>query len=169
MRVPSLPAPARPTLAALLVAAAPVLLSAAPPDRAPFDGMEMAQLTIHERVIIRIPRMSAPAPTALATLRAETPPPPDGWIERGRAPRCVAAADLAGARVGRDGAVDLVSEDGGRVRAKLDADCPTLDFYSGLYLKPAADGRICARRDAIRSRSGARCTITGFVNLVARR
>jgi len=58
---------------------------------------------------------------------------------------------------------------GDRVRATFDRDCPGLDFYSGFYLKPSADGQICADRDMIRTRSGDSCEISGFRRLVAKR
>jgi len=122
-----------------------------------------AQLTIHERLIIRIPRM--PRGTAPAAARAFSPVT---WEER-RAPRCVTMTAITGATLDREGEVDLVVEGTKRVRAKLNADCPTLDFYSGLYLKPTGDGKMCARRDSIRSRSGARCAITAFRTLVPKR
>jgi hypothetical protein len=40
-----------------------------------------------------------------------------------------------------------------------------LDFYGQLYLLPN-DGRICARRDSIRSRVGGSCRIEKFRTLV---
>lgn len=139
----------------LLLAAAPLIVSAAPePPRT-----QWAQVTIRERVIIRIPRMS-PIPRGPAAAAVT-------WEER-KASRCVPLAALNGAVLGGEGAVDLMTGDGRRFRAVLDDDCPTLDFYSGFYLKPTGDGQVCARRDAIRSRSGARCLITGFRQLVAR-
>lgn len=144
----------------LLVAAAPTIASA---DRMPADpGTQWAQLTVRERIIIRIPRVPTPPPS---------PPraaPPIEWEER-RAPRCVPVAALTGAALGRDGMLDLMTADGRRLRARLEDDCPALDFYSGFYVKPRSDGNICARRDAIRSRSGARCQIAAFRTLVAPR
>ena len=65
--------------------------------------------------------------------------------------------------------IDLMLEGGDRLRAKLDNDCPPLDFYSGFYLKPTPDGMVCADRDAIRSRSGAACAIESFKQLVPKR
>jgi hypothetical protein len=144
-----------------LALAAPFVLSAAP-DGAAIDGTRWAQVTIHERLIIRIPRV---APATAAMSRAATPPV---WDER-KGPRCLNVVALTGASIDREGEVDLVVGGVKRVRAKLDDDCPTLDFYSGLYFKPDDDGKICARRDVIRSRSGARCAITGFRTLVVRR
>ena len=52
-----------------------------------------------------------------------------------------------------------------RIRAKLEDDCPALDFYTGFYLQPE-DERLCARRDAIHSRIGRSCTIERFKLLI---
>lgn len=151
----------------LLALSAPFAVSAADPEstRDPLDGTQWAQLTIHERLIIRIPRVSRSQPASATATRAAAPVI---WEER-KAPRCIAMTKLTGASIDREGEVDLIVEGTKRLRAKLNDECPTLDFYNGFYLKPTGDGKICARRDAIRSRSGGRCAITGFRTLVARR
>ncbi|MEH3036480.1 MAG: hypothetical protein PGN23_08345 [Sphingomonas adhaesiva] len=147
----------------LLALAAPLAVSGGAPERAPPPpAVRWTQMTIHERLIIRIPRMPR---GAVAPARGFTPVI---WQER-KAPRCVTMTDITGAMLDREGEVDLVVEGVKRVRAKLNADCPTLDFYSGLYLKPTGDGKMCARRDSIRTRSGARCAITAFRTLVPKR
>lgn len=120
------------------------------------DGVEMAQLTIRERVIIRVPRMGA--------ARAAIPAPIRYKEKKG--PKCVAAADLGGALIQEPGAVDLVMAGGKRLRARLDKDCGPLDYYGGFYLRPAADGQVCGGRDVIRMRSGASCGIAAFKTLV---
>ncbi|MEH3122978.1 MAG: hypothetical protein PGN16_13545 [Sphingomonas phyllosphaerae] len=145
----------------LLASAAPFVLSASPPQ---LDGVEYAQLTIHERLIIRVPRVS-PAPMRA---RGAPPVPQVRWDEK-KGPECVAMNTLTGAAVEREGEVDLVVGGARRIRAKLDDDCPTLDFYRGFYLKPTADGQLCARRDGIRSRSGAYCAVTRFRALTPRK
>ncbi|MFK3891171.1 hypothetical protein [Sphingomonas sp. NPDC079357] len=145
----------------LLIPAVPFVLSASPPQ---LDGVEYAQLTIHERLIIRVPRVS-PAPMRG---RGVPPPPQVRWDEK-KGPACVAMNTLTGAAVEREGEVDLVVGGARRIRAKLDDDCPTLDFYRGFYLKPTADGQLCARRDGIRSRSGAYCAVTRFRALTPRK
>lgn len=151
--------PALPIL--LLALVAPVVAATGDPVP-PQDGngVEMAQLTIHEHVVIRVPRMSV-ARTAVRTQAT-----PMRYKER-KGPKCVAAADLGGALILEPGAVDLVMDGGKRLRAQLDKDCGPLDYYGGFYLRPAADGMVCANRDAIRMRSGASCGIARFRTLVA--
>ncbi|WBH17369.1 hypothetical protein [Sphingomonas radiodurans] len=139
-----------------LALAAPFVVSA----RTPEDGVRYAQMTYRERVVIRIPRLPL-APRRQA-------PAITNWDEH-KAPKCVAAASLASAAITASGDVDLIVTDGRRLRAKLDDDCPTLNFYTGFYLKRSADGMVCAGRDALRSRSGARCEIDRFRTLTARK
>ncbi|MBY8820770.1 hypothetical protein K7G82_00605 [Sphingomonas colocasiae] len=112
-----------------------------------------AQVTIRERVIIRVPtRQSAPAK-------------PIKWKEK-KAPRCISLNALAGAAITGEDSVDLILRGGTRLRARLDRDCPALDFYSGFYIKPTRDRRICADRDTIHARSGGQCEINSFKTLV---
>ncbi|WP_267395353.1 MULTISPECIES: hypothetical protein [unclassified Sphingomonas] len=138
-----------PALPVLLLALA-VPVAAAPEGT--LDQEQLAQLTIHERIVIRVPRMlgrRAPAPAATA------------WKEK-KGPKCIAIADLGGAMVSQPGSVDLVLTGNRRLRAKFDGDCGPIDFYSGFYLRPAADGQVCAKRDVIRMRSGTSCQIDAF-------
>lgn len=131
--------------------------------RAPAPGMRT--LRIERRVIVRVPRMSA-APGLVGT--ATAPLPPITWVEK-RAEQCVPVGALAAAAITRPDSVDLVLSGGRRMRARLGDDCPALGFYSGFYLRPPADGQICARRDVIRSRSGGECRIEGFRTLLPAR
>ncbi|MCP3735764.1 hypothetical protein M9979_12855 [Sphingomonas sp. RP10(2022)] len=144
--------------ASLLALAAPAFASLGD-GPGQLDGVQVAQVTVHERIIIRVPRMG-PA-------RAAPIPAPIRWKEK-KGPKCIAAADLGGALIAEPGAVDLVLAGGKRLRARLDDDCGPMDFYNGFYLRPAADGQVCADRDVIRMRSGASCGIATFRTLVAK-
>jgi len=136
---------------------------AAPAAAVPEDPelVQLAQLTIHQRVIIRVPRM------AVAPVGRRPIPAPVRYKESD-GPKCVAANSLAGAAITGE-QVDLVLVGGTRLRARLDGDCGPMDFYSGFYLRPAGDGRVCAGRDAIRVRSGAGCRIKRFRTLTPTR
>lgn len=134
----------------LLALALPALAAG---DRAPVrPRVTITQLTIHERVVIRVPRMAAPVPIA---------PKPIKWKEK-KGPKCVAAATMAGALISAPDQVDLVLVGGRRLRVKLDGQCRQLDYYGGFYFRPSGDGLICADRDALRVRSGASCQIDQF-------
>ncbi len=142
----------------LLALAAP----AAAMVQSDLDGVEFAQMSIHERIIIRVPRMAH-------QVSAKTNDAPALEFKEHKGPKCVAVGDIAGAALGKPGVVDLMMDNGTRLRAKLDGDCKPLDYYTGFYIRPAADGLICQDRDAIRMRSGATCEIEGFKSLRIKR
>lgn len=147
---------------ALLLFILPASVGAQAREAWPPPGTELAQLTVHERIMIRI-RPSRP--TMIRRNRRVIPGPV--WSE-GMPQRCVPMQALAGAAVSQGGDVDLELIDGRRLRAKLAEDCPSLDFYSGFYLKPTRDGRLCGGRDVLRARSGAVCPIARFRRLQPR-
>jgi hypothetical protein len=86
------------------------------------------------------------------------------WHEK-KGPKCLPTAMIRRALLSGSEDVDFVLADRARVRAKLDEDCPALDFYAGFYLQPQ-DDQLCAGRDAIHSRMGGSCTIEHFKLLV---
>lgn len=113
----------------------------------------MAQLTIRQRIVIRVPAAPvAPVPRPMPRLR---------WKEKD-GPKCIPMEGLAAFAIVRRDAVDLMLRGGRRLRAYLDDECPALDFYSGFYIVPNADARICRNRDVIRSRIGGQCGIEKF-------
>lgn len=151
-----------------LLAAAPGVSRDAPTPETAQDGdplppgTQWAQLSIRERIVIRIPEMRVPPPPPAAA--------PPAWIEGGgKGEKCMPADDIEGALIRGPDRVDLVMADGRRARALLDRDCPALDYYLGFYIRPTRDGLVCAGRDAIRSRSGASCPIRAFRRLEPRR
>lgn len=83
-----------------------------------------------------------------------------------KADDCVKMDQLSGFTVNRFDSVDLMLKDGKLLRARLGADCPALGFYSGFYVKPNKDKKICAKRDSFRSRSGRSCAVEAFRALV---
>lgn len=89
------------------------------------------------------------------------------WRES-RGARCVSPDQIAAATVNGPRTVDLLLRDRTRLRARLQNDCPALDYYSGFYLKPNADGKVCADRDAVHARSGGACEIDAFRKLTPR-
>ena len=139
----------------LLCTGAPLLLFAAIGSAAPAEGnprpAELAQLTIEQSLIVRVPR--------------HTPPKPLKWKSK-KGPKCVAMSAIAGAAVVADDAIDLALRGGQRLRAHFSSRCPALDYYSGFYILPTNDGRICAGRDMIGTRAGGQCEIQRFRKLV---
>ncbi|MBW0145473.1 hypothetical protein [Sphingomicrobium clamense] len=77
------------------------------------------------------------------------------------APRCLATRAIAGARLSGERSIDFLISRDRRLRAHMDSDCKSLDFYGGFYLQPT-DERLCAGRDVIRTRMGGNCRIERF-------
>lgn len=122
------------------------------------EGVQLAQMHIQQWVVVRIARAAAATPA---------PPPsvePPRWREKD-ADRCVKTEQLSAAQVSGANSVDLLLEDGKRLRVKLQKDCPAIEFYAGFYIKPQKDGKVCAKRDVLRLRSGGQCRITEFRTL----
>jgi hypothetical protein len=130
----------------------PVLLGLVAAQPAAMQGV--TRIVVQDEVIIRIPVEPRPFGPAIE------------WVER-KAPKCIPVAAIRGALLSGPGQVDFVSGNGTRIRAKLDEDCPALDFYGGFYLQPEGN-RLCTGRDAIHSRMGGSCTIERFTQLVPR-
>ena len=139
-----------PALLSLLVAAsAPVRTDAA----AAGTELAFADVTIRQRLIIRVP------------LPHQAPDPPARWREM-RGASCIDLSKVACAAISAPDSVDMILRGGLHIRAELESECPALDFYSGFYLVPTADGRICADRDSVHARSGGECQIERFRRLV---
>jgi hypothetical protein len=116
---------------------------------APAEGVKV--MTVEERITIRVPV----APRPRMRIR---------WEEE-KGPKCLPAGAIAGAFLSGPDSIDFLLRGRRLVRARLDSDCDGLDFYGKLYVQPE-DDRICARRDAIRSRAGTSCRIEKFRSLV---
>lgn len=113
--------------------------------------IQYAQLTIEQSLIVRVPRRATAKPLK--------------WKSK-KGPKCVPMSAIAGAAVVADDAIDLALKGGQRLRAEFSSRCPALDYYSGFYILPTEDGKICADRDMIRTRSGGQCEIRRFRKLI---
>lgn len=118
--------------------------------RSPGDNQQVRSVVIEDQLVIRVP--------------VRPPPPQLEWTER-KGPKCLAPATIRGAFLSGNDHVDFLLAGHRLLRAELAEDCPALDFYEGFYLT-SSDDRICAKRDAIRSRMGATCRIERFRELV---
>jgi hypothetical protein len=85
---------------------------------------------------------------------------PVRWVEK-KGPKCIEADDVAAAALHDESSIDFLLRDRRRIRARMGAECPTLDFYRGFYLTKEK-GLSCARRDEIRNRMGQSCQIDRF-------
>ncbi len=134
-------------------------LAAVPGEPSPANPIQFAQVTIREQILIRVPARARGLPNRPASSPIE-------WKES-RGPKCVPMRMIAGATFLGQNSFDLVLRDRSRVRARLEKRCPALDYYYGFYIRPNADGQICADRDIIRSRVGGQCEIEKFRLLTA--
>jgi len=125
------------------------------------EPSEWAQLTIEQRVIMRVPMMKkGKAPPRVA------PDGRDEWHEK-KGPRCIALKSIKGASIIVAQGVDLILSDNHRYRARLERGCSAADFYSGFYVEPNDDGSLCSGRDELQARGGLSCGIESFKRLVA--
>lgn len=139
-----------------------ILLLLAAPAAAPQPGIgDMGGVQQHAS--IHVPRVTVTTTTII--LRESRAP---ALVEK-KADDCVKMERLRGFSVNRSDSVDLVLSDGSLLRARLGSDCPSLGFYSGFYVKPTRDKKMCANRDALRSRSGRSCMVQKFTALVPQR
>jgi hypothetical protein len=144
------------TLVSALIALGPVAPPAEPPRMREDAGIQLAQLTFRSHVVVHVQTTQLEV-VPLSALR-----------ER-KGPKCIAASDILAAAVLAKNSVDLVLRGGYRMRARFAANCPGLDYYSGFYVVPSADGKMCAGRDVIRDRAGGECEIDKFRQLIAKR
>jgi len=114
------------------------------------DLPRVRSVIIEDQLIIRVP------------VRPE-PPPDIEWVEH-KGPKCIASDDIRGAFLSDNDHVDFILEGRKLLRARLEENCPALDFYEGFYLS-SNDEKVCARRDVVRSRMGGSCAIDRFMEL----
>lgn len=115
------------------------------------DDQVVRRVIVQDEVIFRIPIRPRLSPSI-------------EWIEH-KGPKCIPANMLAGAVLSGPSSIDFVLRNRQRVRAKMDNDCPALDFYKNFYLQ-LDDEYVCAKRETIRSRVGGSCRIEKFRYLV---
>lgn len=141
-------------------AAAPLLLFLAAPGvpTEPPEWERARELFQQQHITVHVPRVTM---TATIVVRSAAP----SYKEK-RADDCVKINKIAGYAVNRANSIDLLLNDGKLLRVNLGDDCPALGFYSGFYVKPTKDEKICAGRDSFRSRSGRSCSIDKFRSLV---
>ncbi|HWU94778.1 MAG TPA: hypothetical protein VN029_04225 [Sphingomonas sp.] len=144
----------------LLLVAAPAAAPIGAPDwnsvRLTFQQQQQEQ---QQRVTIQVPRVTITSSATIVVRRAPR------IVER-KTKDCVKVQDIAGfAGVNTQESVDLVLRDGSLLRAKLGRNCPALGFYNGFYVKTNKDKKICAGRDAIRTRAGRSCDVEAFRTL----
>lgn len=137
--------------------------------RLPADPIEQpaaAQVSIQQRVTIRINPRPAPMPLEAAMF--------DNGFSGGREPRiterkfgkCLPMASILGIQPVTSNRLLFILRDERLITAQLSKGCQSREFYSGMILKRNGDGQVCVDRDELFSRSGASCQVTGFRQLI---
>ncbi|MEM6828387.1 MAG: hypothetical protein AAF553_10625, partial [Pseudomonadota bacterium] len=79
--------------------------------------------------------------------------------------RCVEIQQIAGVETGSGNRLLLFMRDADILSINLEKACRARDFYSGFYVEPNEDGKLCVSRDILKSRNGARCNIKRMMEL----
>lgn len=131
-----------------------------------FLASEAAQVRIEQHIIWRISPLPGQARQGTLAAAAVTNARPR-LVER-KIGGCLPMASIAGGQPQGPSRLLLLMRDRRLIAANLEKACSARDFYSGFYVdKPNPDGKLCADRDRILARSGARCQIDSFRQLVA--
>lgn len=131
------------------------------------DEINFQGVIVERQVMIRIPA-SRPPSNGFSNYRANgqsEAPMRVKWREV-KAPRCIPMRNILGVQYTQRSSIDLLTRERQRLRAALDGECRAADFYSGFYLATPRDGQLCADRDVLHARSGARCDVKRFTFLV---
>ena len=122
-----------------------------------------AQVRIEKRVIIRVPRRRENSLAPMADFSREIAR--QSYREK-KIGKCLPMNNILGVQMFADRYLDLVTKDRKTIRAQLEEKCQSRSFYSGFYVEKTADGIMCAGRDILNSRTGAKCEIDRFRELV---
>lgn len=130
-----------------------------------FDGVRPQsgeQVRIERRVILRI--SPAPGP-ARQNFTADVPRTTRARVVERPMGQCIDSDNVGGVADRGDHLV-MFMRDRRTVAARLEKGCSPRDFYLGFYMERSEDGKICVRRDRLMSRSGAKCQVAKFSQLV---
>ena len=146
-------------------------------SRLPFTAVQdyvyvqpMRQVRIQRRVIIRIsPYQGRTVPAGLVSQQTRVQPrAPLRFVEKPH-DECVAVDSIVGLKPERQRKLLLYMRDRRLLTLNLEKACPAAAFHSGLYVERSKDGKLCVNRDVVQSRSGAKCDIESFSQLVPQR
>ena len=130
----------------------------------PQADLQWAQVRIQKRVIIRVPRRR---PTPAANLARESRQSAPLTFKEKKIGKCMPMNSILGVQMFGGRNLDLITSDRKRIRARLEKKCQARSFYSGFYMEKSSDGKICADRDILHSRTGSKCEIDRFRELVS--
>jgi len=155
---------ASPIIASVLLMAASGV--AAAPDVPQYEPVQLAQVTIEQRVIIRIPTVPPPRQrgAGIAPPLSQLRDAPE--VKEVKGPKCLKLERIRGAVINTESGITMLTDKDERFRAHFGRRCRAADFYSGFYIEPNKDGTICAGRDLLHARNGSTCDIERFGKLL---
>jgi hypothetical protein len=151
-------------LPALLATAADALPRGDAPSRP--QPVQLAQVTIEQRVIIRIPMVPPRGATRSSLSTPSAPEPPSMRWKEAKGPKCLSLKLIRGAHIAPLGGITMLTSRNERIRAHFDRGCRPADFFAGFYIEPHKDGALCAGRDTLHARNGMTCEIEKFSKLL---
>ena len=124
----------------------------------------LAQVRIEKRVIIRVPRRRPRKSSPMADFSRRSAPV---TYKEQKIGKCLPMANILGVQRFGERYLDLVTKDRQQIRARLKKKCQARSFYSGFYMEKSGDGKICADRDILHSRTVRNVKLTSFGCLYA--
>lgn len=127
---------------------------------------EAEQVRIEQRVTIRISPRAAPMPMMPSAMFDEPDFGGGSRVVERKMGKCVPLAAIGGVSPLSKNKLMLLLRDNRVVSATLDKNCQGRDFYSGFLVAKNADGMVCTGRDELLARSGAKCKVSGYKQLI---
>lgn len=121
------------------------------------------QVRVEQRIIIRVPRHSPGVSNMSSRITGKIVPI---RFKEEKTGKCLMMDRLVGSRPGSKKSLDLVTREGAMIRAYLGDGCLAREFYAGAYMERPLDGKLCADRDLLHARTGAKCEIDKFRLLI---
>lgn len=130
----------------------------------PFQPQSAEQVSIQQRVTIRINPRPAPMPLD-AMFDSDLARAGPRFTER-KMGKCLSMDSISGVQPIDNTRLLLLLRDRRMVTARLEKGCQGREFYSGFIVARNSDAQICAGRDRLQSRSGMGCQVSGFRQVV---
>jgi len=131
----------------------------------PFQPISAQQVSIQQRVTIRINPRPAPMPLDATMFDGDAGRGGPRFIER-KMGKCLDMKSISGVQPIDNSRLLLILRDRRMVTARLEKGCQGREFYSGFIVARNADAQICAGRDRLQSRSGMGCQVSSFRQVV---
>lgn len=123
----------------------------------------LAQMRVKQQIIIRVPRGPQTSRSPMSDIRRALVPKTFSAKKVGR---CMSMQSIRTVQVEGGRYLGLVTRDNRYIQARLEKSCQARSFHSGFYMQKSSDGQICTDRDLLQSRTGAKCEIDQFREII---